>query len=67
MNRAICVALLVGDVILLYFGSQSFHSLSSDFSRFFTGSPTNKSIWLIAGGVIALLAGLIGLAIPSKR
>jgi hypothetical protein len=67
MTRAISLALLVGGVILLYFGGQSFHSLSSDFSRFFTGSPTNKTIWLIAGGVIASLAGLIGLAIPSKR
>jgi hypothetical protein len=67
MTRAISVALLVGGVILLYFGGQSFHSLSSDFSRFFTGSPTDKTIWLIAGGVIASLAGLIGLVIPSKR
>ncbi len=67
MNRALCVALLVGGVILLYFGGQSFHSLSSDFSRFFTGSPTNKTIWLISGGVIASLVGLIGLAIPSKH
>ncbi len=67
MTRAISVALLVGGVILLYFGGTSFHSLSNDVSRFFTGSPTNKTIWLLAGGVIASLAGLIGLAIPSRR
>jgi hypothetical protein len=67
MTRALSAALLVGGVILLYFGGQSFHSLSNDVSRFFTGSPTNKTIWLLAGGVIASLAGLIGLAIPSKR
>jgi hypothetical protein len=67
MTKAISIALIVGGVVLLYFGGQSFHSLSNDFSRFFTGSPTNKTIWLIAGGMAAMLAGLIGLSIPSKR
>ncbi|SAL16707.1 membrane protein [Caballeronia sordidicola] len=67
MTKAISIALLVGGVVLLYFGGQSFHSLSNDVSRFFTGSPTNKTIWLIAGGMVAMLAGLIGLAIPGKR
>jgi len=67
MTKAISIALIVGSVVLLYFGGQSFHSLSNDVSRFFTGSPTNKTIWLIAGGMVAMLAGLIGLAIPARR
>jgi len=67
MTNAISIALIVGGVVLLYFGGQSFHSLSNDVSRFFTGSPTNKTIWLIAAGAVAMLAGLIGLAIPGKR
>jgi len=67
MTKAISLALLVGGIVLLYFGGTSCHSLSNDVSRFFTGSPTNKTIWLIAGGVIATLAGLIGLAVPGKR
>ncbi|GAB5098591.1 DUF3185 family protein [Caballeronia sp. LP006] len=67
MTRAISVALIVGGIVLLYFGGQSFHSLSNDVSRFFTGSPTNKTIWLLAGGVVATLAGMIGLALPSSR
>jgi Protein of unknown function (DUF3185) len=67
MTKAISIALIVGGVVLLYFGGQSFHSLSNDVSRFFTGSPTSKTIWLIAGGMVAMLAGLIGLAIPAKR
>jgi hypothetical protein len=62
MTKAISLALLVGGIVLLYFGGTSFHSLSNDVSRFFTGSPTNKTIW-----VIATLAGLIGLAVPGKR
>ncbi|CAH2789254.1 MAG: Hemin uptake protein [uncultured Caballeronia sp.] len=66
MTKAISIALIVGGVVLLYFGGQLFHSLSNDVSRFFTGSSTNKTIWLIAGGIVAMLAGLIGLAIPAK-
>jgi NO-binding membrane sensor protein with MHYT domain len=67
MTKALSIALIVGGVVLLHFGGQSFHSLSNDVSRFFTGSPTNKTIWLIAAGAVAMLAGLIGLAIPGKR
>ncbi|RFU47270.1 DUF3185 family protein [Paraburkholderia sp. DHOC27] len=67
MTKAISVALIVGGVLLLYFGGQAFHSLSSDVSRVFTGSPTNKAIFLIAGGVVATLAGLIGITTSGRR
>jgi hypothetical protein len=33
----------------------------------FTGAPTNKTIFLLAGGVIATIAGLIGLTLPGRR
>lgn len=61
MIKAISIALLAGGVILLYFGGQSFHSFANDMSRMFTGAPTDKTIWLLAGGVIATLAGVVGL------
>jgi hypothetical protein len=67
MTRAISLALIVGGVVLLYFGGQSYHSIANDVSRVLTGSPTNKTIWLIAGGVVATLAGLIGFASSGKR
>jgi hypothetical protein len=67
MTRAISLALIVGGVVLLYFGGQSYHSIANDVSRALTGSPTNKTIWLIAGGVVATLAGLIGFASSGKR
>jgi uncharacterized membrane protein YidH (DUF202 family) len=67
MTKAISIALIVGGVVLLYFGGQAFHSLSSDVSRLFTGSPTNKAIFLIAGGVIATIAGLIGITTSAGR
>ena len=67
MTRAISFALIVGGVVLLYFGGQSFNSFSNDVSRVFTGAPTNKTIFLIAGGVVATLAGLTGLVVSGKR
>jgi hypothetical protein len=67
MTKAISVALILGGVVLLYFGGQAFHSLSSDVSRVFTGSPTNKAIFLIAGGVVATLAGLIGITTSAGK
>ena len=42
MSRVISVALLVGGVVLLYFGGQSFHSINDNVSRFFTGSPRRR-------------------------
>ena len=67
MTKAISFALIVGGVVLLYFGGQSFHSFSNEVSRVFTGAPTNKTIFLIAGGVVATLAGLTGLVVSGKR
>ena len=66
MNRAISVALLVAGVILIIFGINASLSFGSDVSRFFTGSPTDKTIWLFVGGAAALVAGLVMLFQRSK-
>jgi len=39
-------------------GVQATNSFSSDVSKFFTGSPTDKAIWMIIGGLIAAVMGL---------
>ena len=67
MGKAISLALLAGGVVLLYFGGQSFHSFSNEVSRVFTGAPTNRTMYLIVGGVVATLAGLTGLVVSGKR
>ena len=67
MTKAISIALIVGGILLLYFGGQAFNSVSSDVSRVFTGSPTNKAIMLIVGGVIATIAGLTGMALSGRK
>ena len=53
-------------VVLLIFGFNESQSFSSDVSKFFTGNPTDRSIWMIAGGVVAVVAGLV-LAIRGAR
>ncbi|CAB3696762.1 MULTISPECIES: DUF3185 family protein [Burkholderiaceae] len=67
MTKAISIALIVGGVLLLYFGGQAFNSVSSDVSRVFTGSPSNKAIMLIVGGVVATLAGITGMALSGRK
>lgn len=66
MNKAMPVALLVVGVVLVIWGISASESFSSDVSRFFTGSPTNKAIWLLVGGIVAGIVGLFGLLRGSK-
>ncbi len=61
MNKGISVALLVVGIILLVFGFNAYHSASSDVSRFFTGAPTDKALWLLISGFIVGIAGVFGL------
>jgi ammonia channel protein AmtB len=67
MTKAISIALVVGGIVLLYFGGQAFNSVSNEVSRVFTGSPTNKAIMLLVGGVIATIAGLTGMAVSGRK
>ena len=58
MNKILALALLGGGVALIIFGVKATNSFSSDVSRFFTGSPTDKAVWMLIGGVIAAIAGI---------
>ena len=62
MNKGMSAALLIVGVILLVFGLNAYHSASSGVSRFFTGAPTDKALWLLIGGVVAGIVGFLGLA-----
>ena len=61
MNKAVALALLAGGILLIIFGVSAAESFSSDISRFFTGSPTDKAIWMLVGGVVASVVGAVGL------
>ena len=51
-------ALLMAGIVLLVMGLHSADSIRSSLSRFFTGSPTDKVIWLLLGGVAVSAVGV---------
>ena len=59
MNKTVSLALLIGGIVLIVLGVQAMDSFGSDVSRFFTGSPTDKSVWMLIGGIVAAGAGLM--------
>ena len=59
MNKALGIALVAAGIVLVVFGINASDSLGSDFSRFFTGTPTDKSIWLLVAGIAAAIVGLV--------
>ena len=58
MNKILALGLLGGGVALIIFGIKATNSFSSDVSRFFTGSPTDKAVWMLIGGIVAAVLGL---------
>ena len=66
MNNPISLALLVLGVILLIYGAAASDSIGSSFSRFFTGNPTDKTVWLLIGGAVATAVGAAGMLRGSK-
>jgi len=59
MNNIVGLALFALGIVLLIFGFNESQSFSSDVSRFFTGNPSNRSMWLLIGGAVAVILGLI--------
>lgn len=57
MNKALSIAILVVGVVLLIFGINAHDSLASSAKEVVTGSPTDKSIWLIVLGIIGIIVG----------
>jgi divalent metal cation (Fe/Co/Zn/Cd) transporter len=67
MNKIVSLALLIGGVVLMIIGINATNSFSSDVSRFFTGSPTDKAIWMLIGGIVATGVGLTMTLRSSKQ
>jgi hypothetical protein len=67
MNKIISLALLVVGIVLLCLGYNSYHSAASGVSRVISGTSTDKTLWLIIGGIFSTLAGLGGVLMGSKR
>jgi hypothetical protein len=67
MNKPLSLALLAIGVILVIYGVSASNSVGSGISKAFTGSPTDKTIWLLVGGVLAGVIGLVGVLRGSKE
>jgi hypothetical protein len=67
MNKAISLAILAGGILVVIFGIDAVNSAGSDISRFFTGAPTDRAMWLLVGGLVASVIGLAGLLLPRSK
>jgi hypothetical protein len=61
MPRITSLAILAVGIILLVYGLNASGSFSSSVSRAVSGAPTDKTVWLIALGVIGVVTGGFGL------
>ena len=66
MNKQLSLAILVVGIMLVIYGISASNSVSSDVSRAFTGSPTDKTIWLLGGGLVLGIVGGYGLVRGSR-
>lgn len=57
--RLIGPGLIVVGVVLLIFGWSASNSASSEFSKAFQGAPSDKAIWLLVGGGILVVLGVV--------
>jgi hypothetical protein len=67
MKKIISLALLAGGIVLIVIGINATNSFSSDVSRFFTGSPTDKAVWMLIGGIVAVVTGLATMLYSPKH
>ncbi len=61
MSKVPSLALLIVGIILLVYGLNAANSVSSSVTQAVSGTPTNKSIWLIVLGALGIVSGGIGL------
>jgi hypothetical protein len=67
MNKGIGIALVVVGIVLIVYGFNASDSASSGVSRIFTGAPTNKTLWLLLGGIGSTIVGAVMTLRPSGK
>ncbi|HLY76030.1 MAG TPA: DUF3185 family protein [Planctomycetota bacterium] len=66
MTRMLGLIIFAVGVMLLVFGISASDSVGSDISRFFSGKPTDKSMWLLISGIVGVIVGAGGLLFPRS-
>ncbi|MBS0632440.1 MAG: DUF3185 family protein [Verrucomicrobia bacterium] len=61
MNKALSLAFLIAGIVLLIYGINASDSAASHVSNAVSGTPTNRSIWLIILGIVGIIGGGIGM------
>ena len=61
MNKLLLIVFLISGIVLIIYGISAADSFSSDVSNFFTGSPTDKAIWMLILGAVLTVVGLSGM------
>jgi len=52
--------------MLLFWGMNASDSFASDVSETFTGSPTDRSMWMLVLGAVAAIAGGLMAITPGR-
>ena len=66
MNRLVSLVFLSIGTVLIIYGLNALDSIGSSFSRFFTGTPTDRTMWLLIAGVLCFCTGAGGLVFGPK-
>ncbi|HRQ73454.1 MAG TPA: DUF3185 family protein [Phycisphaerales bacterium] len=66
IHRLIGIFVAIVGVVLLVMGIRALDSFGSQVSEFFTGSPTDRAVWLTIGGLVLMLAGAVIAMLPSR-
>jgi len=57
MNKPVSIALLVIGIVLLVYGLNAGDSIASEAKEVVTGTPTDKSLFLIIAGIVGIVVG----------
>ena len=67
MRNPIGLIVLIIGIVLLVYGFTATDSISSGFSKLFTGAPSDKAVWLIVAGAVVAIAGTAMLTRGDSR
>ncbi len=67
MNKAIGAVCLGAGIVLLIWGYNVSQAVNSQVKNLFTGSPTDKAMYLYIGGGILVAVGLVQFVFKGKK